>query len=299
MPPPIFSAQQAMSQEDVVVVDDECLLLFVEEVKLACEKVESTMKIRGGPCPLCPFKICRRKRDLMKHLVHAHMGPNRFTEGNKQLRLIRALYCHDKMISNVCMGYLARSAAIIRGNVKTLPSGREANTKLDKAIVTVLDVNGPTYAAKADAQNDGLLRRIGNYYLAMDFANKVFREAVYAAGRPHEVVDRLVKDLVEQGKETYELLPKDTSAVVWYNIFEDLVRSQMFMELKATIRDNMVKRRELEHISLDCTLRVCRTIIGQADYRDPAAVRNAAVFPDGVAKRRILSVVGRTSACVS
>ena len=178
------------------------------------------------------------------------------------------------------------------------PTQAMAGSKVDRALVIVLSGNGPTYANRTDAQNDGTLRRVGYFYLTMEFANKVFREALYAAGHPDQVADRLIKDLVEHGNETYELMPRDTSGVVWFNMFEDLVRSRMFVDLRARLRHNMMNRDEMEHISIDCTLRVCRTIIGQADYRAPAEERNAAIFPDGVAKRKILTVIGRTGSCV-
>ena len=161
-----------------------------------------------------------------------------------------------------------------------------------------MDISGPTYANRQDIDSDSLLRRVGHFYLTMNFANKVFREALYASGHPSQVSDRMIKDLVEQGCETYELMPRDTSGVVWYNFYEDIMRSTMFVAQKAKLQMNMVKREELAHVSIDCTLRVCRTIIGQADYREAADVRNAAPFPDGVAKRRILTVVGRTGSCV-
>ena len=45
---------------------------------------------------------------------------------------------------------------------------------------------------------------------------------------------------------------------------------------------------------IDCTVRVRRQIRGQVDYRAKAEVRNAALFPDGVACRKLLIILGRT-----
>ena len=55
---------------------------------------------------------------------------------------------------------------------------------------------------------------------------------------------------------------------------------------------------EFTHVSMDATIRIARRIKGQADYRHSKAVREAAVFGDDVALRRVLTVRGRTGAVV-
>ena len=47
---------------------------------------------------------------------------------------------------------------------------------------------------------------------------------------------------------------------------------------------------------MDATLRVMRRVKGQEDYRANPKKRNAAPIPDKKAKRRILSILGRTGA---
>ena len=143
------------------------------------------------------------------------------------------------------MTVVARVLVTVVGQVTHVPLPKAmASSKVDKALVTVLSGDGPTIANRADAQNDGLMRRVGYFYLTMEFANKMFREALYAAGHPDQVADRLVKDFVERGNDTYELLPRDTSGVVWCNMFEDVIRSRMFVDLRARIRHDMMVREE-------------------------------------------------------
>ena len=52
---------------------------------------------------------------------------------------------------------------------------------------------------------------------------------------------------------------------------------------------------EFSHIAIDATIRILRRARGQADYRASPETRASAPIPDADAKRRILSVLGRTS----
>ena len=59
--------------------------------------------------------------------------------------------------------------------------------------------------------------------------------------------------------------------------------------------DDCFDNDEFSHIAIDATIRILRRVRGQADYRASADVRAAAPIPDVDAKRRILTVLGRTS----
>ena len=109
--------------EDQVVVDSQCLALLRHEGAAYLEESRARKRNKDGICRKCPFKVCLRKRDLLRHIERAHTEHKMYTEGLKQLRLIRALFCHDVMCSNVRIGYLERSATIIRDAVKTTPTG--------------------------------------------------------------------------------------------------------------------------------------------------------------------------------
>jgi hypothetical protein len=50
-------------------------------------------------------------------------------------------------------------------------------------------------------------------------------------------------------------------------------------------------------LSIDCTLKICMSIQGQASHRPSSAVRNAACFDDAHSLRRVLTIRGRTGAC--
>ena len=52
-------------------------------------------------------------------------------------------------------------------------------------------------------------------------------------------------------------------------------------------------------LSIDCTLKICMSIQGQASHRPSSAVRNAACFDDAHSLRRVLTIRGRTGAVVA
>lgn len=62
--------------------------------------------------------------------------------------------------------------------------------------------------------------------------------------------------------------------------------------------DKYVLHEELQHVSIDATIRILRRVRGQADYRASASVRNSAPIPDDEAKRRVLTVLGRSSSVI-
>ena len=62
--------------------------------------------------------------------------------------------------------------------------------------------------------------------------------------------------------------------------------------------DECTSHREFAHMSFDCTVRILRSILGQADYRASKATREAAPRPDSEAYRRVFTVIGRMGAPV-
>ena len=55
---------------------------------------------------------------------------------------------------------------------------------------------------------------------------------------------------------------------------------------------------EFSHLSMDATVRVAMRLKGQANYRASKATRQKCLFPDGEAKRAVLTLRGRTGAVV-
>ena len=67
--------------------------------------------------------------------------------------------------------------------------------------------------------------------------------------------------------------------------------------VKQLRQDNVAecfRHEEFVHLSIDATIRVAMRIKGQANYREPKATRERYVVKDGEARRRVMTVRGRT-----
>ena len=273
-------------------------LLRVEVARYAAAGVDDIANVLAtGRCLLCPFKKVARRRDFERHMKH-HCEKNAFTLSGKQLRLIKSMYDTDLLAGISKETYLAESAAIIRATVTpALADTSFQGAKLDKGIVLVQDINGPFFANRDTVIKDGLTRHVGRVFFTKEFAEFVFREMLYSLPVPMKIYDRFVKHISE--------LPCVTTGLVtrffwtWNRIFEDIWRSPLATRLQARCRASLLADREFQHISIDCTVRVIRRVVGQVDYRAPAEDRNAALFPDGEAKRKVMSVMGRSSTCLA
>ena len=85
----------------------------------------------------------------------------------------------------------------------------------------------------------------------------------------------------------------------WWPLVEDVLHSPPVCNLKQLMIRTLEQNDEFLAISIDATLKLCMIAQGQASYRAPAEVRNAACFDDAHSLRRILTVRGRTSAVLA
>ncbi|MCP4195017.1 MAG: hypothetical protein GY768_30825, partial [Planctomycetaceae bacterium] len=75
-------------------------------------------------------------------------------------------------------------------------------------------------------------------------------------------------------------------------------RSPYIQNVHTKLRDECLRHGEFQHIAMDATIRVLRRVRGQEDYRSPSHVRAQAAIPEEQSKRRILTLIGRTGACL-
>ena len=116
-------------------------------------------------------------------------------------------------------------------------------------------------------------------------------------GRIRTLVTKLARSMIGHGSSTTTMLPTDVAH--WLKLLEDVVNSPAIQALSVLLRHECFLHEEFEHISMDATIRILRRTCGQADYRAKAEVRQAAVITDEEAKRRVLTIMGRTSAVLA
>jgi hypothetical protein len=99
----------------------------------------------------------------------------------------------------------------------------------------------------------------------------------------------------EHNGELAGLYPR--SCQHWWPLVEDVFSAPVIISLQDTMMHNFLAQEEMESISIDATCQICFRLQGQAHYRAPASIRAEAAFDDASAKRRVLTVRGRTG-CV-
>lgn len=292
---PCFKEVRDNPSEDVCEVRVEMLSALEAEVLDYTRELRSSNfphTRQGVQCQLCPFRHLRNKAELLNHLQRRHVLQNTFTaSGRKQLNVVYALWDHDQHANHRPQNLLKRSAQEIRSTVQPSLAGRIED--VDRHIVLVLGANGPRYCNERATVQQASLRRVGYTYYDASFADMLLQEAMVHHGRIRPIMARVSLDVVRRGSRLRSLLPAHINQ--WMQLLEDVLGSPYVGRLKQGLRSSFLQRGEFEHLSIDATIRIMRQVKGQADYRCPADVRNAAPIPDEDAKRRILTVMGRTS----
>jgi hypothetical protein len=104
----------------------------------------------------------------------------------------------------------------------------------------------------------------------------------------------LVSHVVESGSELASLLPVRIG--FWLKVLEAVYEMPPARSLRSSLQDFLAATGEYSHVTVDGTVRVLRRVRGQQDYRCGPEARNSAPIPDTHAKRRVLTILGRSSA---
>ena len=206
-----------------------------------------------------------------------------------------ALHDHDCYEGMEAGQYLERSASAMRASI--VSGVPVAHNNIDKHIRLVLTDKGPEYWSLSKLKGGSVpCRRVGNLYYTHKFGEIVFKEMLMNRSKVKAMLPRLLMRSTESGSKLGNLYP--TAVRHWWPLVEDVFTSPQVCALQRKLQDELIDHDELECISIDATLRCCLRIVGQASYRASAATRAQAAFDDQHAKRRVLTMRGRTSATI-
>ena len=110
------------------------------------------------------------------------------------------------------------------------------------------------------------------------------------------MMPRLQLRAAESGNPLGSLYP--AHGHYWWPLLEDVFTADPVQKMRQDLLEEALQADELSSVSIDATVRCCLSIVGQASYRAPAAVRGQAAFDDINSKRRVLTLRGRTNAVV-
>jgi len=295
----------------------------VKEMLAAIKNNDEWLKLRGQSdtivCPLCP---CRQFGDLKKqgrgrlldHLLLHHSGKEAATttgkdfvaSGSKQWMLIRALYDQQAQAQTEPTGLLRQSASLMRSWLKPadcmparpLPDecalpGADKENLLDRKLVLCLTGEGPKYLSAEMVKDSGLYRTVGYVWYDRDFARIFFGEMIRANGKAKSIAANLIHHFLSTGCQVVFLLPRKATTV-YLKLMEDIMASPVVTAWKEKLVAQCLEHREFVHLSMDATVRMAMRIKGQGNYRQTKEERASYIVGDSEAKRRILTIRGRT-----
>ena len=269
-----------------------------EEVEAAIRNI-SSIRPNGTDspyrCPLCPWRSFLKRDRVRGHIRTYHDGPRQYTcSGTKQLKIISALWDHDALLRILpTPSYLQRSASILRESVS--PGVCGAQNEIDRDIRLVLSRDGPQYRhINRITHAAGALRRVRNLHYDKDFAEILRTEVLLHGARVRSLRPRLLLRAAEAGSLIAGLYPSKVAR--WWPIIEDIFSSPAAEVLTANLIRELADYEELESLSVDATMRVTMSIMGQSHIRDR---QTGDAFHRQDCMRRLITVIGRTGAVIA
>jgi len=269
-------------------------------------------------CPLCPcfsYSGDHRFVQLLAHIDHRHckhpikvtkgtigarrwMGQGCFVaSGFKQIKVIKCLYDNDTLNSperSDDWNYLSRSASIIRESLS--PAVPHA-LLVDRLLVLLLDKGGPRLVSRSNLVDMDYVRKsTRQIYITQEFANVTFDDGLLYNANMNKIRISAIRRAAEFDNELWHLLPTHTESSL--AIREDIYFSPPVISLVANLLKTCYREEEFISVSVDATVKIAMGLIGQSSYRCSVEERNAAAIKDDEALRRVLTVRGRTSACL-
>jgi len=215
--------------------------------------------------------------------------------GRKQLRIIAALYDNEKIRGlKLACEYRSRSAALLRNQVKSALSKKDA--AIDRHIRIYMQSGGPKYVNRCTLGRSLMARRVGNLCYGRDFARAFFKNFILSHASFRDTGAKFIMTCQSScTNELASLLP-DRSSHFWGNVAEDIWLSPDIQAMQKELPDECESHSEFAYLSIDGTVKCCLPLLGQATYRDSAAVRADQAVADCDAAYKVLTVRGRTSA---
>ena len=282
-------------QDNKVPVADALHAALRNEVRLALT-LAFTMKSANSegdsavyPCSMCPFKCFKQVDTLEAHIKNAHNHKNGYVcSGSKQRRLVHALYDSD-MLSGCedSFSLLSRSAEIMRSIVSP-PLPPDIND-INRFLRLVLTERGPEYHNAKTIATTTAVRRVGNTYYTLGFANMLFREVMMCKGRLKEALQRLRLQLGLAGCKVVNALP--SNADLTWHLIQDVISTEPIQAMRTQMLAQLEENNEFETVNIDCTVKIAMSVIGQTPH--PSSTASAA-FAEDEHYRKVMTFVGST-----
>ena len=192
-------------------------------------------------------------------------------------------------------GFLARSASIIRSDVK--PPVPTKIVQIDNTVGYVMDDNGPRIMAFHSIKKRHDLRRVGNLHYTYNFACAFLQAAVAGNGSLQRIFTTFLGNCTRHSGQMSSLIPRATNGFSM-NVLEDLMYSEPFQQHRRALLDECREHDEFRYISIDATFKINLKVIGQASFHSSQSAREHAVIPEDEAGYRTLTCRGPTAVLI-
>ena len=298
--PASIRQHQDPQNDGEVDVGAELRRLLCDEVTAAIRATQARAGNLFPPtvCPCCPWRQFERRRCLVEHLQHQHTEAKRFCPaGTKQLRVVVALYDHDRLHDRTPQPtFLARASELLRKTVKgNMPRNRSF---IDKSLRCVFHSDGPEFVNIRSITEATGLRRVGNLFYDRGFAEAFLNAAAAHHASLHKIQAYFLEKCRRDDGKLASVIPRGNNGF-WMNVLEDLMMSPLLEAYTAGLMDRCAEAEEFRYISLDATFKINLKIIGQANFHSSASTRSQAIIPEDEAAYRTMTCRGRTGATLA
>ncbi|CAE7901055.1 unnamed protein product, partial [Symbiodinium microadriaticum] len=172
-------------------------------------------------CPCCPWRQFERCRCLVEHLQHQHTEAKRFCRaGTKQLRVVVALYDHDRLHDRTPQPtFLARASELLRKTVKgNMPRNRSF---IDKSLRCVFHSDGPEFVNIRSITEATGLRGVDNLFYDRGFADAFLNAAAAHHASLHKIQAYFLEKCRRDDGKLVSVIPRGNNGF-WMNVLEDL-----------------------------------------------------------------------------
>ena len=263
------------ADEAVVRVHEALAELLRTEVDHEIREISKQQRGQGGSalrkrCPLCPLKaFTAQRRDkqaaaFKKHLENYHLPrdastsdlPSYIPSGTKQLRVLMTLFENDAVSGRKRSNYLAASADIVRSFCpRRVQASTRSDRDTDKSLCFLLDDScaGFFFNHGQFVRHD--LRRVGNIYYTVNFANLFIMLALTEHGRLRTIRNKLVQEYVRRGLFNLNLrhVVIQTNQIKPDPIVSDLsnrIKPNQFKSDSTRIKSNQTRSNLIESIQV-------------------------------------------------
>ncbi|CAE7784270.1 unnamed protein product, partial [Symbiodinium necroappetens] len=236
--PASIRQHQDPQNDGEVDVGAELRRLLCDEVTAAIRATQARAGNLFPPtvCPCCPWRQFERRRCLVEHLQHQHTEAKRFCPaGTKQLRVVVALYDHDRLHDRTPQPtFLARASELLRKTVKgNMPRNRSF---IDKSLRCVFHSDGPEFVNIRSITEATGLRRVGNLFYDRGFADAFLNAAAAHHASLHKIQAYFLEKCRRDDGKLASVIPRGNNGF-WMNVLEDLMMSPLLEAYTAGLMD--------------------------------------------------------------